>query len=86
MFSSDIFDAEVIDHEGEADGAGDVLPQARRVGYFVVSMWPKAFLQELVGEDACLWQSIDGLSYLHIYLPILGVCFQIVLDNCVLRK
>ena len=40
----DVFDSGVIDDEEECDGAGDMLPQTGRVGYFKISVWSKVFI------------------------------------------
>ena len=44
----DVFDSEVIYDKGECDGAGNMSPQTRRVGYFEISVWGKVFLQGCV--------------------------------------
>ena len=74
MLTSYIFNTKVIDNKGKMDETCDVFPQAQCVGNFLVSMGPEAFLEELVGQDSCLWQAIDDLPY------------QIVLVNYVLGK
>ena len=51
----DVFDSKVIYDKGECDGAGNMLPQTGRVGYFEMSVWGKVFLQGCVCEFAGLW-------------------------------
>ena len=51
----DIFDSKVIYDEGECDGAGDMLPQTGRMGYFEIYLWGEVFLQGCVCELAGLW-------------------------------
>ena len=49
MLFTNIFDAEVINDECKANGAGDMLPQAWCVIDFVVAMFGKALFEEFVG-------------------------------------
>ena len=51
----DVFDSEVVYYEGKCDGAGDMLPQARRVGDLEISVWGEVFLEGRVCEFAGLW-------------------------------
>ena len=51
----DVFDTEVIYYEGECDGAGDMSPQAGRVGDFKISVWGEVILEGCVWEFAGLW-------------------------------
>ena len=51
----DVFDSEVIYYEGEFDGAGDMSPQAGRVGNFKISVWGEVFLEGRVSEFSGLW-------------------------------
>ena len=51
----DVFDSEVIYNEGECDGAGDMSPQTRCVGYFEISVWSEVFLEGCVCKLAGLW-------------------------------
>ncbi len=55
MLDALVFDAKIINNEGEYNWTGDVHPEARRVGHFEVSIFGKAFLEEFVGQDVCLW-------------------------------
>ena len=86
MFSADVFYSEVVHHEREANGAGNVLPQTRRVWHLVISMGAKALSEELIGQNASLGQPIDGFTYFNIYLSIFCVGSQIVLVDHVLWK
>ena len=51
----DVFDTKVIYYEGECDGAGDMSPQAGRVGDFKISVGGEVFLEGRVREFAGLW-------------------------------
>ena len=50
-----VFDTKVIYCEGECNGAGDMSPQAGRVGDFKISVGGKVFLEGHVREFAGLW-------------------------------
>ena len=50
-----VFDTEVIYYEGECDGAGDMSPQAGRVGDFKISVGGEVFLEVRVRKFSGLW-------------------------------
>ncbi len=54
MFDALVLDAKIINDKGERNWAGDVPPEAGRVGHFKVPIPGETFLEELVGKDACL--------------------------------
>ena len=43
-----------------------MLPKAGSVGLFKVAMACKAFLEELVGKDASLWEAVHAFAYFHV--------------------
>ena len=51
----DVFDSKVIYYEGECNGAGDMSPQAGRVGDFEISLCGEVFLEGCVREFSGLW-------------------------------
>ena len=51
----DLFDSEVIYDKGECNEAGNMSPQAVRVGYFEISVWGEVFLEGSVFEFSGLW-------------------------------
>ncbi len=81
MLNALVFDAKIVNNKGERNWAGDVPPEAERVGYFEVSILGKAFLEELVGKDArlrylsraslCGWKC--RCSHFHFLLKVVGV-------------
>ena len=52
MLDVDVFNAEVINYEGEHNGGPFVLPEARGHIKLVVSGIIETFFEELVGKDA----------------------------------
>ena len=86
MFFSDVFNAKVVDYQGEADGAGDVFPQARSVGYFIVSMWGESFLEEGIGYGASAGESVDGVSDLQVHEAVLDMLSEVVLFDDMLGE
>ena len=51
MLPPHIFYAEIVDHEGEGDGARDMLEKAGGVPYLKISRGGQALLEELVRES-----------------------------------
>jgi len=75
MLLAHIFNAKVIYHERECNGARDMFPQAWCVWQFEVSLFGQALFEELVGKDACLRKSVHALGDGHVHKAIL--CFVI---------
>ena len=63
---TDIFDAEVTDNEDREDGAPLVVPNARSGGYVIVASHVELSLEEFVGKDSRLWETVDAFSNLEI--------------------
>ncbi len=64
------FHAKIVDNKCGEDGACRMLPEARRLLAFKISMGGKAFLAELVGQDAGLGKSPHGTSNFQINVSI----------------
>ena len=54
MFLALVFDAEVVNHEGEGDWAPEMLPQPMGVSALIVPMLCKALGKEVIGDAASL--------------------------------
>ena len=76
-----IFDAEVINSESESDWARHIHPKAGRVGHFKIPKSCKAFLEELVGKDASLWESIRSFINLHVQISLERFYLETPLDR-----
>jgi hypothetical protein len=59
MLFPNIFNAEIIDNEGEGDWSPFVAPEAWSVRALMISVGGESFPEEFVGKYACLWQSSD---------------------------
>ncbi len=67
---ADILYPKVVNAQVEPDGLGEVLPQAGSVRLFELVMASKAHTEELVGEDAGLWESVHAAAYFHLGITI----------------
>jgi hypothetical protein len=72
MFVTNVFDAKVIHGQVEPDGLCEMFLKARHVWLFKVPMACKTEFQELVSEDAALWESVHTHSDLHVDIIING--------------
>ena len=73
-----VFYAKIIHYEGECYGAPCVRPQAGGVGNFKLSLFAKPLLQQLVGQDARLGESIHPLPNLHVNIAVLDFFMEVV--------
>ena len=85
MVVTDIFDAEVTDNEDREDGAPLVVPNARSGGYVIVASHVELSLEEFVGKDSRLWETVDAFSNLEIDSTIMNVVEEIVFLDKFLR-
>ena len=60
----DVFYAEVINNKAEPDWAPCVCPETGHESALAVSGALEAFFEELLDNDASLWQAIHSLLYL----------------------
>jgi hypothetical protein len=71
IFLTRIFHAEIVDNKCEGDGACCVIPsEAGHLLAFEISMGGKAFLEELVGQDASLGKSPHGTLHFQINVSV----------------
>jgi hypothetical protein len=61
-----ILNAKIVDNQGEREWLSFVFPEARSVFAFVIAVWGKSFLQELIGKDSGLGETPDGLAHLEV--------------------
>jgi hypothetical protein len=62
----------IVDNEGEADGMGVVFPETGGCFALAISMLFEAFLEQLLGDDTCLWKAVHPLLYLAVNVAIGG--------------
>ena len=56
-----VFDAKIVDTEGEADGVPFVGPKTWGELALLVAVFVEAFLEQLLGNQAGLWEAIHSL-------------------------
>ena len=78
MCSAFILDAEVIDNKCEGRWAGTMFPQAWSVFDFVISVGFQALSEELICEDAGLWEAIHASPNLHVEISLKYLRMEIV--------
>ncbi len=82
IFLMHIFHAKIVDNKCEGYGAWCVLPEAGHLLAFKISMGGKAFLEELVGQDAGLGKSPHGTLHFQINVSIEDFVLKgILFDN-----
>ena len=62
MAVANIFNAEIVNGDGEHDGAPLVLPEARSGGALAVARNVEVYLEELVAKNSGLQKSIDAAT------------------------
>ncbi len=60
---ADVLHAKIVDNKGEADGAPIVLPVSWCDSALVVSCFVKAFSEEVLRNDAGLWEAVHSTSH-----------------------
>jgi hypothetical protein len=70
IFLTRIFHAKIVNNKCEGEGVCHVLSKARRLLAFKTSMGGKAFLKELVGQDAGLGKSPHGMLHFQINVSV----------------
>ena len=71
MLFTNVFDAKVINHKGELNGAPFVGPQPRDQLALVVAMGIEGFFKEFIGKEPRLQKSVHAESNEDIDCPIL---------------
>ncbi len=75
---TNVLDGKVVDNECKHDGAPFVAPEPRGGGCFVVVKISKAVLEEFVGEDACLGETVP-MAHFEVDLGVAGDIVELVL-------
>jgi hypothetical protein len=73
-----VFNAEVVDDEGELDGAPGVFPEALHEGGLVVAVFRQTFGEKVVGELAGLGQAVHAFVDADVYVAIVGEGLEVV--------
>ncbi len=79
MGIADILDGKVVDNECKHDGAPFVAPEPRGGGCLLVVKFGKAVLEEFVGKDACLGETVHATAHFKVDLGVTGKLVEFVL-------
>ncbi len=73
----DVLHAKIVNNQGEADWAPFVAPVSR--GYFalLVACFVELFGEEVLGNDAGLWEAVHSLSY---FAENVAICIHFVTE------
>ena len=63
IFFGKIFDAEIINAQGERDGSCSVAPEAWSKWVGFISVWGEVANKLVKGDDSCLFEAIHAASY-----------------------
>ena len=76
------FYPKIVDNEAENYATPDVSPEARSVLALVVTLFGQSLFEELVGDDAGLWEAVHAFANFDVHLSV-GVdqVPEVVLDN-----
>ena len=74
MFFSDIFYSEIINYQCKTDGTSLVSPESRSLFALEVALLIQSLLEQLLGYDACLRESVHALTNFNVD-PAVFCCF-----------
>ncbi len=86
MFFTRVFDSKIVNHKGEYNRSGLVVPNAWCVYVFVIPMRFESLAQLLVCQNTCLWEARDCMLDFQKYKAIVCVNVQIILCFDPLRE
>jgi hypothetical protein len=76
---TNVLDGKVVDNECKHDGAPFVAPEPGGGGCFVVVKIGEAVLEELVGKDACLGETVHATAHFEVDPGVAGNIVELVL-------
>ncbi len=79
MGITNVLDGKVVDNECKHDGAPFVAPEPGGGGCFVVVKIGEAVLEELVGKDACLGETVHATAHFEVDPGVAGNIVELVL-------
>ncbi len=78
---TNVLDGKVIDNECKHDGAPFVVPEPGGGGCLVVVEFGMAVLEEFVGKDACLGETVHATVHFKVDQGVAGNLIELVLAN-----
>ncbi len=79
MGIANVLDGKVVDNVCKHDGAPFVTPEPGGGGCLLVVEFGKAVLEEIVGKDACLGETIHATVHLKVDPGVTGKLVELVL-------
>ncbi len=76
-FFFDVIHTKIINTEGEADGVPIVLPVSWCDSALAVACFVKAFGEEVLRNDACLWEAVHSMSD---FAENIAICIHFVTE------
>ncbi len=76
---TNVLDGKVVNNECKHDGAPFVAPDPGGGGCLVVVKFGKAFLEEFVGKDACLGETVHATAHFEVDPGVAGNLVELVL-------
>ena len=67
VFFGEIFDAEIVNAQGERDGSCSGAPEAWIIWGGFVSVWVKVANNLVEGDEYCLFEAIHAALYLKVH-------------------
>ena len=72
VFFGEIFDAEIVNAQGERGGSCSMAPEAWSIWDRFVSVWGEVSKISVEGNDSCLFEAIHAAFYLKVYKTVGG--------------
>jgi hypothetical protein len=76
---ANVLDGKVVDNECKHDRVPFVAPEPGGGGCLVVVKFGKAVLEEFVGKDACLGETVHAMAHLELDPGVTGKLVELVL-------
>jgi hypothetical protein len=76
---TNVLDGKVVNNECKHEGAPFVAPEPEGGGCLVVVDLGKAVLEEFVGKDACLGETVHDMAHFEVYPGVAGNFVELVL-------
>ncbi len=78
---TNVLDGKVVNNKCKHDGAPFVVPKPGGGGCLVVVIFGKAVLEEFVGKDACLGETVHATMHFELDSGVMGNLVELVIVN-----
>ena len=79
-------DTEIVNHKGESDVFGGMLPKGRGLSYGGVAKLGKVYLEPIVCNAAGIFQAWNDFADLHVYPSVRCKLEEVVLGDEFFRE